>query len=304
MLKVSEEVRKKNISEYFVNFSQYHRLWLQELAERYKARGEFPMYPMIILPSYYDNPKDKEVALFVAMLIKEDGDFGRIQAIKNLIGKSPWKWFEKREFIRLSIGSERHKRTGGVEHWRIANLMSRLWDECHTLDFEIPNFVNPCITYKQTCVTSIGEIIEIITNQQHCSYFDTLSYLLTDCTVGAFLYKIRLLLLIVASSDGFGLGLWSITPSEVKCPLREGIWQFVKTWFPEYKRIGSIDDAISLFGFERESDFFYAWLGYNELQKRNPKECSYYATAYLRRYELGSKVKKYRWVGIQPEIPF
>lgn len=51
--------------------------------------------------------------------------------------------------------------------------------------------------------------------------------------------------------------------------------------------LGHVDDAISLFGLERNCDILYAFLAYKELQKINPRECSKYATTYLRWYENG-----------------
>lgn len=288
-------LRKKNVEEYFVRFTRHHRPWLKEIAQKYKDRGEFPLIPMVILPSYYESKQDKEIAAFATLLIS-DGEttghttYDKVAAFRKMLGKSPWDWFEKREFVSLALGKYQHGRTGGIENWKIARLMNKLWNE------HFDKTTKPA--------ENIGHTIKLIADIQHCSYFDVLTYMLEDCGIGDYFYKLRLLLMVLCSGDGIGLSLWNIDDNDLKCPLAAGIRLFVRTWFPDYGRIGWIDDAIRLFGFERESDFFYAYLGYKELQKRNPKGCSFYATRYQSWYDLGSRMKKYRWVSIQPEIDF
>lgn len=285
------ELRKKNTGEYFVNFSKHLRPWLHELAKTYKASGEFPLMPKVLLQSYYEDQRDKEVAVFAGLLFAEDGEnvVERVSEFRKMLGESPWEWFANRRFFRLSLGRNQNLRTGGVMNWKIARLFDKLWQE---------HFDK---TTKPT--SSIGQTIKLIADIQHCSYFDVLTYLLTDCCVGNYEYKLRLLLQILACSDGFSLGLWSVAPSELKCPLAGGLRQFLQTWFPDYRAFGNVDDAIRLFGFEVDCDFLYAYLGYKELQKRNPKGCSELATAYLRWYEGGIKKKPYQWREILPEIP-
>ena len=294
-----EKVRKKNIGDYFLKYSHAVRPWLKELAEKYKAKVEFPMIPMVVLPSYYNSIQDKEIALFAGLLIKEDAEFEQIREFRELIGDKPWEWFEKRGFVRLGIGSVQDKRTGGVPNWKIAKLMDRLWDNCHILSYEITT-----IGCKETFIRLIGFEIDLIAKAQQCSYFDVLTYICEDCGVGDYFYKLRLLLMIAATSDGFGIGLWSVDQSELKSPLTSGLRTFLRTWFPDYKRYGSLDDAIHLFGFERDCDFFYAWLAYKELQKRNPKVCSKFATKFLSWYEIGARKKPFEFREILPKIDF
>lgn len=291
-----ENVKKKNIGDYFLKYSQAVRPWLKELAEKYKAKGEFPMMPMVVLPSYYTDARDKEIALFAALLIKEDAEFEQIREFRELIGDKPWEWFEKREFVRLGIGRVQDRRTGGVMNWKIAKLMGRLWDNCHILSGEIP-----AIGWKKTFIRPIGFEIDLIAKAQQCSYFDVLTYLVEDCCVGNYDYKLRLLLMIAAVSDGFGLGLWIVDPSELKSPLTTDLRTFLATFFSDYKKYGNSDDAIHLFGFERDCDFFYAYLAYKELQKKKPKECSEFATTYLRWYEISARKKPYQFRAILPE---
>ena len=102
-------VRKKNVGDYFLNTSRWHREWLKELAERYKERGEFPIMSLTLLPSYYDSQQDKEVAIFAALLFNDgENTLERVSAFRQMFGKSPWEWFEQRKFVSLSFGRNRH----------------------------------------------------------------------------------------------------------------------------------------------------------------------------------------------------
>ena len=298
-LATTAAVRQKNIADYFLKYSQAVRPWLKELAERYKEKGEFPLIPMSVLPSYYDDIRDKEIAAYVALLIPEtENVLKNIGELRQMLGESPWEWFKSRGFVRLGIGKVQDKRTGGVFNWKIAALLNRLWEHIENSPHSILlSGVKPKFKYL-----AIEALIERASKEIHCSYFDVLTYLVEDCCVGNYDYKLRLLLMIAAVSDGFGLGLWSVDPSELKSPLTTDLRTFLATFFSDYKRYGNSDDAIHLFGFERDCDFFYAYLAYKELQKRNPKVCSEFATTYIRWYSIGARKKPFQFREILPKI--
>lgn len=100
-----EKIRKKVISDFFVDFTKFFRPWLHELTKQYKEKGCFPVMACWLLPSYYQDPKDIKIAAFVSMLIR-DGDkmMERVDAFRCLMGESPWEWFRCRVFVSLSIG--------------------------------------------------------------------------------------------------------------------------------------------------------------------------------------------------------
>lgn len=287
-VQVREKVRQKNVRDYFLRYSQAVRPWLKELAEKYKAKGEFPLMPIQILPSYYNGLQDKEIAAFVALLIPEtENVLKNIREFRQMLGESPWEWFKNRGFVRLGIGKVQDKRTGGVFNWKIAKLMDRLWGEgCG----------------KTATYTTFGQAIKKFAERQRCSYFDVLTYICEDCGVGEYAYKLRLLLMILMTDDGLGISLWENHNAQLLCPLTSGVRTFLSTWWPDYRRFGSVDDAIHEFGFERDCDFFYAWLGYKELQKRNPKACSEFATTYLKWYEIAARKKPFQFREILPKI--
>lgn len=290
-------IRKKNIGEYFVNFAKGHHLpWLHELAQKYKERGEFPLMAMTLLPSYYDSKEDWEVAAFAALLMN-DGEriFERVGEFREMMGENPWVWFKRRRFVELSLGRNQDGRTGGVENWKIARLFDKLWQRCHIDDGMGVNMIS---------LRSIGMHATACSTIYDCSLFDALECMLEGSGIVRYDYKLRLLLQVLGCRDGYSFGIWEVYNEELKCPLNGGVRQFLQTWFPDYRRYGSIDDAIHLFGFERDCDFFYAYLGYKELQKRNPMGCREYATRYQSWYECGFKAKPYRWRAIMPEIEF
>lgn len=283
------DVRKKFIADYFLNISRFHRPWLVELAERYKARGEFPAIPLLILPSYYSDSRDIEVAAFASLLIDEGDDaLVHISEFREMLGESPWEWFEKRRFVHLSIGQSSSAKTGGVTNRKIARLFDRIWGECRT----------------DSGVQAIGATAVAVCTDMRCEMLDAIYFLTDGCGIDDVAYRIRLLLLLLSASDGFSLGLWGIGQEELKCPLTRDLRMFLRTWFPDYMRYGGADEAIRLFGFGRNCDFFYAYLGYKELQARHPRECSEKATRYLSWYTNGTYVKPYCWRRILPQIDF
>ena len=285
---VREKVRQKNVRDYFLQYSQAVRPWLIELAEKYKAKGEFPMMPMVVLPSYYTDARDKEIALFSALLIKEDAEFEQIRKFRELIGDKPWEWFRNRGFVRLGIGRVQDKRTGGVFNWKIAKLLDRLWSFSRN-------------EWDRTMLT-VDDTVREAARIDSCSTFGSLTWICEDCGVGDYFYKLRLLLMIAATSDGLGIGLWEKPQARLLCPLTSGVRTFLSTWWPDYRRFGAVDDAIHEFGFEVDCDFFYCYLGYKELQKRNPKACSEFATTHLKWYEIAARKKPFQFREILPEI--
>lgn len=291
-------LKKKNACNFWKIFSKHHISWMKELVSKYKEAGDFPLMPMTILPSYYTDIADREIAVFASLLIKDDGNFDRINAFRKTLTDHPFEWFKERGFVRLSLGSTQNKRTGGVENWKIAKLFDRLWEMCHVTTQTAPNGMTVSF------VRSIGFQVELMVKAQHCSFFDMLTYILEDCFVGEYFYKIRLLLLVLGLSDGFSLGLWSIPQQDIKCPITREIKKFSKKWMPDYSTIGNFDEAVDMFQLGNHGDLFYAYLAWNELYKRNPKACERYLSIYNRWYMKKDVHVSYEWKRIQPEIKF
>lgn len=291
-------LKKKNACNFWKIFSKHHISWMKELVSKYKEAGDFPLMPMTILPSYYTDIADREIAVFASLLIKDDGNFDRINAFRKTLTDHPFEWFKERGFIRLSLGSTQNKRTGGVENWKIAKLFDRLWEMCHVTTQNAPNGMTVSF------VRSIGFQVELMVKAQHCSFFDMLTYILEDCFVGEYFYRIRLLQVILGRSDGFSLNLWKIPLQDIKCPVTSEIKGFLKLWIPDYSTIGTFDEAVDMFNLDNPGDFFYAYLAWWKLNKLNPRACERYFSIYKGWYIRKDSHFPYEWKRIQPEITF
>lgn len=289
-------IRKKNIAEHFLFSSVYVRPWLKELVRQYVSNGSFPITPMALLPSYYKLPKDKEISILSAAFLEgKDNIVQRVLDFREMFYGKPWEWFEQRKFVNLALGANKYKCTAGVKNWRIAKLFERLWSAHFTYDDMPSEGIN-------SSSKTLGDSILSIAEEMGCSHYDALEFFFDGLGLRRREYTLRLLQLISSRSDGFSLGLWAVDPSEIKCPLTSELRSFLETWFPNYKKAFRAEDAIGLFGFEKDCDFFYAYLGFKELQKRNPEGCRMFTTRYYNWYMKGVEQRPCQWRAIIPDI--
>lgn len=282
----NRELKWKILSEYVAHFGRYHLPWLHELAERCKASGELPVWAVVTLPMYYRDIRDREVAAFAGTLLKEDCTYGQIQEMREMLGEHPWEWFEGREFVQLSLGSVQNLKTGGVRNWVISRMYDRLWRECQTAN-EYGGMTG-----------GISRAISRLTDTGVVTVYGALCHL-----VGGMVCKPSFSLRLLAHLYVCDFKVVTEDPLDMRCPVADGIRGFIDTWIPDYDaHLGTLDDAISLFGFENHYDFLYAYLGYEELKKKDPKACSVYATAYHRWYVKGVRKNASQWRSIQPEL--
>lgn len=294
----SELLKRKNACNYWTAFSTHHLSWMKELVSKYKESGEYPPMPMLVLPSYYPDVRDKEVAVFASLLIKDDGNFDRINDIRKMITANPFDWFKERGFVRLSLGKAQNRRTGGVENWKIAKLFDRLWEICHITTADTP--VGTTISF----VRPIGFQVELMAKAQDCSFCDVLTQILQGCPVVGLLYKIRLLLLILGRFGGFSINLWTVPPDEIKSPHTGKSEDFLKLWMPDYIVTGGFDEAVGMFALDNPGDFFYACLAWEKLCKLYPKACERYLSIYKGWYKRKDLFTPHEWKRIQPDISF
>lgn len=297
-LMILSEVRKKNISEYFLWFTKFHRPWLHKLASAFKELKQFPMNPIALLPHFYEHDFDKEVAAFGGLLLSPDCDYEQIQEFNDIFHNHPWDWFRYRGFVELSLGDTMENTTAGVKNWRIAHFFDVLYDLCYQ---PLP-YDGKSIVIKAAHVVPLGVIFDKIRIDYELPALQVLREMTEKCGINNPDIGLRYLLQVLGSNDGIGIHEWDIPAEQLKCPLVPGLREFVATWFPEYRVLGSIDEAISLFGFEKDCDLLYAFYGYQELQRKSPDACSRYAKTYNRWYELGCKKKPYLWRETLPAL--
>lgn len=293
----TQEIRKKNVTEFFKDFSRLHREWLQALADKVKERGEFGIHKFM-LADYYQQLKDKELALFVSLIVSENGDIlQQVGHLRELLGDSPTNMYNSRSFVRFGIGKNRDKRINGSQQpmWKLANVLSRVWD------IEHPTVGGHAPTVWKDYTDFESEVLQTMRTTR-TNAFGALTHFLSDIGVGQFYWNLNFLALRLFRCDGLGMSLWGRGDEELLCPWNSELTLFLKTWFPDYRRVGTPEFCVKQFELRDDVDFFYAWLGYKELQKKKPKECSKLATTYHNWYESGLKRKPYQWREILPEI--
>lgn len=277
-----KDFKRRMVGEYFTTITKHHRRWMRELVAEYKAHGSFPIMTTL-LGDYYRGKKDKEIALFATLLMSDEKKvYEQIQDMRRLITEHPRDWLKERGFVDLSIGDRQNKRLVGnyrCEYWKLARLMNILYEALYgdyagkSLE---DSFSNGSIFVSELYDSEL-EIEEV---------------------------RLRLLSLVLKTPDGLGRGLWCKYPSEVKCPVTVEIRKFLRLWFPNYQVYGSEDDAIKLFGLDRESDFFYAWLAWKELEKKEPLQCERYVLRYAKWYKNFCDMRKQKWDMVLPKIDF
>ena len=114
--------------------------------------------------------------------------------------------------------------------------------------------------------------------------------------------RLRFLLMALGTEGGVGRNLWKVPASELRCPTIPGIERFIRIWFPEYRSLHDIDHAISLFGFERDCDFYYAMKGWEAMSEKKPKAYNRLATIFGNWYANGYRRCPCHWELIEPPI--
>lgn len=257
------QVRRQNLSAYFLKHSRYMRPWMRRLVAEYKARGAFPPLATDIMHAYSDR-HDKEIAGFASLAFKDNEDIEKqITDMRQTMGASPWEWFTSRMFA--TFGADKNESviagTRKRKWWMVARLMDALWELCDKKQAE----------YIEECIPP--------------TIFDRIAHrMMTSAEMGIdFFYAARLLRLALTTDDGIGMGLWKSYPAPIRCPIGKREERFLRTWFPEWWPIMMpADDAIALFELEYDFDFFYAALAWNDLCRTRPLECSRHVTLYQR----------------------
>ncbi|MBO4786298.1 MAG: hypothetical protein J5510_04450, partial [Prevotella sp.] len=200
---------------------------------------------------------------------------------------------------RFGTGRIRDKRINGSQQpmWKLANVLSRVWD----IEYGRPDGESSGTVAVRSDFES--EVLQTI-RANRTNAFGALSFFLADIGVGQFYWNLNFLALRLFRSDGLGMGLWGRGDEELLCPWNSELTLFLKTWFPDYRLVGTHDFCVKQFELRDDVDFFYAWLGYKELQKRNPSGCSRLATCYRCWYEKGIKKKPYQWRSVLVDVDF
>lgn len=251
-LEMERAIRSNSISQHWVYATKYIRPWLHELSKRYKDRGEFPPYAVRLLPLYYTEPRDKEVAVLASILINERGNVAsRVADFRMMLGDSPYDWLRSRAYTNLGLGNKMDLMTGKCVNRRIAEYFDLLHDNWAERQEKLPMIIKS-VFQKQFCYE-----------------------------------RLNTLRLVLGAPDGLGLDLWATMPPGPQCPLTSDAKTLLVSFFPDYRRYGTPDEAIRLFGFDRDSDFLYAALAWKELCVSKTSQCLRLIKSFQAKYKNG-----------------
>ena len=273
------------VGRFFEKFYSYVKPWFLELVRTYKERADFPVFPTAIADFYTDR-RDKEIALMSTLCMNWEMDgYTQIDSMRRLIGEHPWEWFESREFVYISTGSQQDKKLWGcgVKYWQIARLFDRLYD-----------------LYKKN-----GSLEGCFPATKDSKFEGFAEKTLTEIErPKQWQYKASVIEIVLRTSDGIGLGLWKNYKAGVKCPRRKEIKDFLKMWIADFCKEWDFDETIRWFGFDADVDFFYFWLAWTALARRKPRECSKLTTVFYSRYNDRYIIPWRFWRHYLPEIDF
>ena len=268
---------------FYKEFGVNHRIWLKELADKYKERGKYPLSPLI-LSDYYQDYGDKLLATLIACFLLDDNNrvMQQVLSMKGLLGEHPYKdLYSNRTFVQLSNGDNQTKNIsyfGSVRYWQIAKLLDIVWNIEHSHNKPL-----------------FDVFFELITLKEYTPYHALLS-LFEDLPVSNPEWRINLSLLRLCGTDGISEGLWNIGGLESKlgCPFDKGVKSFMENWIPLYARTFTFAEACHIMGFENEVDFYYSYLSFKELAAYHPQEVRDYIHLYSIQYSHRQTDKKGR----------
>lgn len=281
ILKQKRAIQKvKMISRYFTFYAEKHLLpWLHKIAEQFKMVGEIPLLPLMI-GDYYQDPHDRELALFSTLLMSADNNvYEQVQDMRSIIGEHPAQWLKDRMFTYLSVGREQDNTLVGYSKCTYLKI-SQLYDKIYNLTKGGTRFYTLCEKYKALGHERFCYLLDINDNDE----------------------RFRFLMMALCTSGGIGRQVWDCEPPTLRCPLVKEVCRFLRVWFPDYKRLKDTDKAVSLFGFKRDCDLFYAALGWQQMARINPKGCNRMATIYNNWYTNGYRRHPNQWRVIIPPI--
>lgn len=284
------EIKRKNSITFITEFQRDHRGWMQRLANAYKERGRFGIH-LFSIADHYSDMEDKEVALFASLMLAEnDSLLLQQQELYNIIGDSPYKNFLcNRRFVELSRGDSQKK------------LIPKSWTQYHEISNIFSIIYDICAEFG--CMEAY--IHDYLRNHPYTDPFMALADTFKYAKVTKRKYKLNLLLLILAGTDGMGMGKWHFDGYKLLCPEGKEIIEFLELWFPDFWECGlTFDKAVEAMGLQEPTDLYYAYRGFEALKKVNAVEVRQYCRRYSKHYNDRKSSRLYDLKNMQPKIFF
>jgi len=267
-------------SDWFLQFSVFHREWIAGLTERYRAKGRYPLFPANFLASLYKRKDDKEIAVLASLAAgRNDVDF--MLELKSAISDTPADWFRQRAFVLLSEGGRQSEKVCGTSSWRLSRFFDALYDIADG---------------KPLCEAMTDEA-----SRRQITMEQLLAGLCKDSGLKTSNFNLRLALIVLSAYDGIGQAIWDWYPFDLECPLSSDVEAFLGHFWPDWRRYGEIDDCIAVFGMGA-TGFFYSWLAWRDLEESHPDECRRYVKLYGQWYRRFYRRERCRWATIIPDI--
>lgn len=274
------EITKRNLAEYYKEFTRWHRPWMRELLDRYMTEGDFGIHPLLIA-ARYEKPMDIEVALTASLLVKST-DVAKIleytKKVSEVITDTPYVWLSSRSYVHLFDPKMRDEiMFGNVRYGKLAVLMNNLY-EIYSEHGSLENFV------KWNGAKEIPA--EALASQLQYWHGGKERVKIGDLT-----YPVTLMLAYLSRRDGIGMGIWS-EPVENLHPMDCRTISFVDTFFYKRCRYFTLSEKTELMGFIDGMELFYAALAYQTLRERKPEECNRYERLFGKRLSRRSPTAK------------
>lgn len=248
--------------------------WLRRIAEKYKSEGVIPL-DTFVLHSYYQDLKDKEVALMMALTIRiAEGEdlMSAIMYVKELLGQHPYDTLRERLFI----------------HWHRE---------------ELNPFAQKKILRYERCMSYIYKMFETNKWKPLKEIVDDMKYPINVCLelllkglpVEDRGRRIMNTSIVLASSEGFGENLWGYECLKAfALPEFPDMNKFVAIFYPPYNRPTYVidgNDVIEFLGFTHTEDIYFAFLAYEKIRNKYPEKMEASLDRWLR--NIGEKgIKK------------
>ena len=216
--------------------------WLLELTERYKKTGEFNLS----LTDYYSSDDDIEIAAVTEALIPLEckGHDNAIRELRSIIGDSPSKFVELRDFLPLMApGAPTYPVL--FRHWVMPVDIANILDWCWQAKYKYGIGIKDAIMERQIEMQPLTSVLRRNLDIKH---------------------RISMIKLKLATDDGVGRCVWS----DCKKML------FPTPWIPDMRYVignfypldavteMNFEEIAEFIGFDNPNDILYAYWAYKK----------------------------------------
>lgn len=263
--------KQRNDAAYYGEFAAKHRRFLIEAREKCKhfAWGDLMGF---LLHDRYEHPMDKEVALFMAILVKGNEPYKIMEQcdhLHELMGSSPFKWVATRGFMELVEPDERETRLPytTISHVHVFRMALLLYD-CIKHDGNIRDGLlegtEPARKVADTVAMQVWKA-------------------LGDMKYDYIKYKVQQMLIFLATKERLGLGLWKGIDYD-DYPVNADTRRFVRQ-FTLDRRSYYFNELIEMMGVGSPLECYYCYLAYSQIKAEHAEVLGRYERTFKSQIE-------------------